>query len=58
MSIYDFTGENSKGEITKLSDHVAGKCGYIKQYEPLQALYKNIRIAASSFLASIVAGRT
>lgn len=50
MSVYDFTVENSKGEIVKLSDYkgktllivnVASKCGFTKQYGPLETIYKS-----------------
>ncbi|MDD4922710.1 MAG: glutathione peroxidase [Bacteroidales bacterium] len=52
MSVYHFNVENSKGETVKLSDfkgktllivNVASKCGYTKQYAPLEAMYKKYK---------------
>jgi len=52
MNIYDFSFENSKGQTVKLSDYkgktllivnVASKCGYTKQYTPLEAMYKKYK---------------
>lgn len=52
MSIYNFSFENSKGETVKLSDYknktllivnVASKCGFTKQYAPLEALYEKYK---------------
>jgi len=52
MSIYNFTFENSKGENVNLSDYkgktlliinVASKCGYTKQYAPLETLYEKYK---------------
>ncbi len=49
---YNFTFENSKGETVKMSDfkgktilivNVASKCGYTKQYGPLEEIYKNYK---------------
>lgn len=52
MDVYAFTVENSKGEQIKLSEYkgktllivnVASKCGFTKQYGPLEALYKKFK---------------
>jgi glutathione peroxidase-family protein len=49
MSIYSFNVENSAGKTVSLSDYkgktllivnVASKCGFTKQYAPLEAMYK------------------
>lgn len=48
-SIYDFNVEDSKGAVVKMADfkgktllivNVASKCGYTKQYTPLEALFE------------------
>lgn len=50
--LYGFTFENSKGKTVKMSDYkgktllivnVASKCGYTKQYGPLEEMYKNYK---------------
>ena len=52
MSVYDFTFENSKGDNVKLSDYkgktllivnVASKCGFTKQYKPLEVMYEKYK---------------
>ena len=52
MSVYNFTVLNSKGEKVNLSDYkgktllivnVASKCGYTKQYAPLEAMYEKYK---------------
>jgi glutathione peroxidase len=51
-SIYDFKVENSKGEVVSLADYkgkallivnVASKCGFTKQYGPLEAMYQRLK---------------
>jgi len=52
MNVYDFTVENSRGDAVKLSDYkgktllivnVASKCGFTKQYGPLEGLYEKYK---------------
>jgi len=52
MSVYNFTVQNSKGEAVKLSDYkgktllivnVASKCGFTKQYKPLEVMYEKYK---------------
>lgn len=52
MSVYDFKVDNSKDESVKLSDYkgktllivnVASKCGFTKQYKPLEAMYQTYK---------------
>lgn len=52
MSLYSFNVEDSKGKTVQLSDYkgktvlivnVASKCGYTKQYAPLEALYEKYK---------------
>jgi len=49
MDVYSFNVENSKGQTVSLADYkgktllivnVASKCGFTKQYKPLEALYE------------------
>jgi glutathione peroxidase len=49
MNVYSFNVENSKGQTVSLADYkgktllivnVASKCGFTKQYKPLEALYE------------------
>lgn len=50
--IYNFTVEDSQGQTVSLSDYkgktllivnVASKCGYTKQYAPLEAMYQRLK---------------
>lgn len=50
--IYNFTVEDSQGQAVSLSDYkgktllivnVASKCGYTKQYAPLEAIYQRLK---------------
>ena len=52
MSVYSFKVEDSKGKTVQLSDYkgktllivnVASKCGFTKQYTPLEALYEKYK---------------
>lgn len=52
MSIYSFKVEDSKGQTVQLSDYkgktllivnVASKCGFTKQYTPLEAMYEKYK---------------
>lgn len=52
MNVYDFSVENSRGEEVKLSGYkgktllivnVASKCGFTKQYGPLEVLYEKYK---------------
>lgn len=52
MSVYSFKFEDSKGKTVQLSDYkgktllivnVASKCGFTKQYTPLEALYEKYK---------------
>lgn len=52
MSVYSFKVEDSKGKTVQLSDYkgktllivnVASKCGFTKQYTPLEAMYEKYK---------------